>query len=141
MNKILKVVKQNTLVRTTREEYYIDKQNLYDILKKHDIFYSVDWNSSNIYSYNTYEKNEETNELDFNRSITISQEKVSKTICDEIGIRGHLIIDSSIEKDRDGDNFKEIRNIYILVEKREVLENTREQMEEQMEEEMDNERI
>ena len=125
MNKILKVVKQNTLVRTTREEYYIDKQNLYDILKKHDIFYSVDWNSSNIYRYNTYEKNEETNELDFNRKIFVSQQEVSRLVCGEIGIRGYLIIDSSIEEDRDGDNFKEIRNIYILVEKREVLENER----------------
>ena len=128
MNKILKVVKQNTLVRTTREEYYIDKQNLYDILKKHDIFYSVDWNSSNIYRYNTYEKNEETDKLDFNRKIFVSQQEVSRLVCGEIGIRGYLIIDSSIEEDRDGDNFKEIRNIYILVEKREVLENTREQL-------------
>ena len=125
MNKILKVIKQNTLIRTTREEYYIDKQVFYDILDKNDIFYLIDWNTSHHYKYNTYRRDEESGELDFNRSMTISQEKVSKTVCDEIGIRGYLIIDSIIETTNDGDKCKEIKNVYILVEKREVLENER----------------
>lgn len=123
MNKVLKVIKQNTLVRTTREEHYIDKKVLYDVLRKNNIFYRVDWNTSHHYKYNTYPRDEENGTLDFNRSITISQEKVNKLVCDEVGIRGYLIIDSIIETDDDGAKSKEIRSVYILVEKREVLEN------------------
>lgn len=125
-NNIIKIEKREKVVKTSTEKYYITEDYFYDKLREADICSIVNWDSSYAFKYSRYPQVIATSvdgkEL-YGDSKEVEPWEVQRIICDAIGVRGRLVIDTFVKLEDDC-YCQYVSAIYILKENIEVLQNS-----------------